>query len=96
MLPAVCSVLEAHVDEMCVFLGKFGTATRKSQLERMRKRTVGSAQQDNLEKKLVEWITHHDATHGGKIPLSDFMIISKVGCCPRPVLYVLWQCCMSI
>ena len=27
---------------------------------------------------LIQWISHHDATHGGKVPLSDNMILEQV------------------
>ena len=27
---------------------------------------------------IIQWISHHDATHGGKVPLSDNMLLEQV------------------
>ena len=47
-------------------------------LDRKRRKPVNSANLSVLERLLLEWIQHHDATHGGRIPLSDAMIIEQV------------------
>lgn len=52
--------------------------SRKSVMQRKRKRTVGNEQQKNLEDALYGWIKWHDATHGSRIPLSDAMIVEQV------------------
>eukprot|EP00873_Tetraselmis_striata_P038600 jgi/Tetstr1/458864/TSEL_004373.t1 len=44
---------------------------------RKRKRFAYSEPQARLEELLLDWIRHHDATHGGKVPLSDMMILEQ-------------------
>ena len=48
------------------------------QLDRKRKRTAWSKKVSALEEELLHWVQHHDATHGGRVPLTDAMIIQKV------------------
>eukprot|EP00873_Tetraselmis_striata_P038276 jgi/Tetstr1/458540/TSEL_044943.t1 len=44
---------------------------------RKRKRFAYTEPQARLEELLLDWIRHHDATHGGKVPLSDMMILEQ-------------------
>ncbi len=53
-------------------------AAEALRLDRKRKKPVNNEDQTSLEKKLLDWIHYHDATHGGKIPLSDAMLIEQV------------------
>ena len=47
-------------------------------LSRKRARHVNSEGQRVLEQHLVEWVQHHDSTHGGRVRLSDNMIRQQV------------------
>jgi hypothetical protein len=58
---------------------------------RKRKRFAYSEPQARLEELLLDWIRHHDATHGGKVPLSDMMILEQVS--PRGVCL---ECCVLL
>jgi hypothetical protein len=56
----------------------FAKASETLQLDRKRKRTSSSVAVTTLEKHLLEWVQHHDATHGGRIPLTDAMLVQQV------------------
>jgi hypothetical protein len=46
-------------------------------LDRKRKRKSWSSKVATLEEELLNWVQHHDATHGGRVPLTDAMMIQK-------------------
>ena len=53
-------------------------AAEALRLDMKRKKHVNNEDQTSLEKKLLDWVHYHDATHGGKIPLSDAMLVEQV------------------
>eukprot|EP00873_Tetraselmis_striata_P032869 jgi/Tetstr1/453133/TSEL_040155.t1 len=53
------------------------SSLRSKNASRKRKRFAYSEPQARLEELLLDWIRHHDATHGGKVPLSDMMILEQ-------------------
>ncbi len=55
----------------------FAKASETLQLDRKRKRASLSAVVTTLEKHLLEWVQHHDATRGGRIPLTDAMLVQQ-------------------
>ena len=48
------------------------------ELGRCRNKKVPSAELAALKRELLRWVHHHDSTHGGKVPLTDDMIITQV------------------
>jgi hypothetical protein len=44
-------------------------------LDRKRKRTAWTKKVFALEEELLHWVHHHNATYGGRVPLTDAMII---------------------
>ena len=56
----------------------FAKASETLQLDRKRKRTPSSTVVATLEKQLLEWVQHHEATRGGRIPLTYDMLVQQV------------------
>ena len=50
-------------------------------LDSKRNKPLNDADLATLERNLLDWVHYPDATHGGRIPLSDAMKIEQV--CPR-------------
>ncbi len=65
-------------------LAKVSEATMP--LDRTRKRTAWSKKVSALEEELLHWVHHHDTTHGGRVPLTDAMIIEKVHISANPCM----------
>lgn len=55
-------------------------AANEIQLGRKRKRTT-SAMQAELESSLLQWVHDHDSTHGGRVPITDHMLVEQVNLC---------------
>jgi hypothetical protein len=64
-------------------------AAETLRLDRKRKKPLNNADLDTLEKTLLDWVHYHDAAHGGRIPLSDAMLIEQV--CSREYYFTIAQ-----